>query len=62
MNQTKQILEYMMMGRSITPLEALHKFGCFRLSARIYDIKSMGFNIKSETIDVRGKKGEKYWL
>lgn len=38
-NQMQQILEYMQEGNSITPLEALRKFGCLRLGARIWDIR-----------------------
>ncbi|WP_369608232.1 helix-turn-helix domain-containing protein [Snodgrassella alvi] len=37
--QTIQILEFMRAGNSITPLDALRKFGCMRLGARIYDLK-----------------------
>lgn len=35
-------------GKTITPLQALNLFGCLRLSARIYDIRDMGYKIKSE--------------
>jgi hypothetical protein len=36
--QSQMILEYMMEGHSITPVEALEKFGCFRLGARIWEL------------------------
>ena len=41
MSQTQnlQILSYLKKGKPITPLEALEKFGCWRLSARIYDLR-----------------------
>jgi len=38
-SQTKQIYEYLKGGNKITALEALRRFGCLRLSARIYDIR-----------------------
>ena len=38
-NQNKQIREYLELGFKLTPLEALNKFGCLRLGARIYDLK-----------------------
>ena len=45
MSQSQQILEYMKAGNGITPLDALHKFGCLRLGARIYDLKRDGHKI-----------------
>lgn len=54
-NQTQSILEYLKKGNSLTPLDSLHIFGCFRLGARIFDIKKMGFNIKTEMV-IEGKK------
>lgn len=41
----KQILAHLRAGRSITHLEALGKFGCARLAARIYDLKQLGHHI-----------------
>ena len=38
-SQNEAIREYLEAGHSITPLEALNKFGCFRLGARIADLK-----------------------
>jgi len=34
-SQNKAILAYLRKGNSITPLTALNRFSCFRLSARI---------------------------
>ena len=41
--QCEMTVEYMEMFGSITSLEALNAFGCFRLPARISDLKKMGF-------------------
>ena len=60
MNQETQILNYMKKGNSITPLEALKKFNCFRLGARIYDLKSKGYGIRSKTIKRNGKRFSSY--
>ena len=38
LTQNQQILDYLKSGKSITPLTALKKFGCFRLSARKLDL------------------------
>lgn len=40
------IRERLLSGGSITPLEALRDFGCYRLASRISDLKKEGLNIK----------------
>lgn len=63
MTQQDALLSYLLEGHKITPLEALDKFGCFRLGARIYDFKKRGFLIEDEMIEVSsGKKVKQYWL
>ena len=48
--QNQQILDYLKKGNSINPLEALNLFGCFRLSARIYNLRQEGHDIIKRTI------------
>lgn len=61
--QTARIIRYMESGKSITPLQALNLFGCLRLSARIFDIREMGYKIKSEPYKTsEGKTVSKYSL
>ena len=62
MNQTNSILAYLQAGNSITPLEALQRFGCMRLGARIYDLKGGGYPIITEMVkDERtGKRYARY--
>ena len=62
MIQQDAILGYMMQGNSITPLEALSRFGCFRLGARVYDLKKQGFDIRSEMVKDNGKHYARYRL
>lgn len=63
MSQNKAILQHLQKGHSITPLEALHLFGCFRLSARIHDlIHIFGHDIKCEMIIKNDKRFAKYSL
>lgn len=38
--QSQQILAHLKAGRSITPIDALERFQCFRLGARIYEVRS----------------------
>ena len=59
-SQAQQIRNYLEKGNKLTPLEALNLFGCFRLSARIHDIKESGCNINTEIIEVNGKKVAQY--
>ena len=47
-SQNKQILEYMRENTFITPMEAMQKFGCMRLAARIADLKAEGHKIITE--------------
>lgn len=56
-SQSEAILDYMMDGNRINPLTALNYFGCFRLAARIADIKKMGAPVKSEIITVTHGNG-----
>ena len=62
-SQCKKILKYLQEGHSITPIDALNLFRCFRLGARIADIKNMGYNIVTEMVVVGdGKRVAKYHL
>ena len=61
-SQSEQILKFMMSGKSITPLDALNFFGCFRLGARIYDLKRRGLVIKTDMVCDNGKKYAAYSL
>lgn len=46
MSQKAAILAYLQKGNHLTPLGALNKFGCFRLAARVYELKCDGHKIK----------------
>jgi hypothetical protein len=53
------------MGQKVTPLIALRRFGCFRLGARIYDLKQKGYAIESRMVETsRGSKKyvKEYWI
>lgn len=57
--QNRQILQWLQDGHALTPLEALRKFGCLRLSARIKELRDLGFEIdtgKKQIIDRNGRK------
>ena len=62
-SQSAMILEYLKEGNGITPIDALNLFGCFRLGARIADLKKLGYNIVTEMVAVGdGKRVAKYHL
>lgn len=56
MSQTKQIQRHLEKGKSLTPIQALNKFGCFRLAARIADLRNDGMNIKTTIVKLKNKK------
>lgn len=56
MSQNKQIADYLNKGKKLTPIDALNKFGCFRLAARIADLRNDGMNIVTNTIKLKNKK------
>ena len=62
-SQTKQIYNYMLEGHKITPLDALRKFGCFRLTSRIWDIEKMtGQRPKRERVKVKNADGQDVYV
>lgn len=63
-SQKARILRYMEAGHCITPIEALEMFDCFRLGARIADLKADGHTIRSSRVQdpVTGKYYASYCL
>jgi hypothetical protein len=63
MTQCDRIESYLRQGRSLTPLSALRLFDCFRLGARIHQLKRKGVPIKREIIELSsGKRVAQYSL
>lgn len=54
--QNQMVLNYLKTGKILTPLEALDMFGCLRLSARIYELKSAGWPILCERMKTNSGK------
>jgi hypothetical protein len=44
-SQNEKILCWLLDGNTLSPLQALEQFGCFRLAARIADLKREGHDI-----------------
>ncbi len=62
-SQTEKILDYMLEGHPITPIDALDRFGSFRLGARIAEIRKKGYLVYSEFVTTSsGKRVKQYHL
>jgi hypothetical protein len=47
----------------LTQLEALNQFGCFRLAARIADLRDKGLNVVTDMVTLEnGKRVARYFL
>jgi hypothetical protein len=62
--QTKMILHHLRTQRRITPMDALESYGCFRLAARIHDLKENGHHIERQMVvcDRTGSRFAEYSL
>ncbi|WP_282091321.1 helix-turn-helix domain-containing protein [Epibacterium ulvae] len=52
-----KVLVHLQSGRSITQQEAFRKLGCFRLSARICELRKAGHSIQKQMIEVETSDG-----
>ena len=46
--QKQNIMAHLRVVGSITPREALYSYGCFRLGARIHELRVAGYRIDTE--------------
>jgi hypothetical protein len=60
--QNDAIKQHLLSGKPITPLDALQKYGCFRLAARIDDLRKAGLDIETLTEKRNGKQYASYVL
>ena len=60
LSQCEKILIHLQTGKSISPVQALNLYSCFRLSARIYDLKKPGFDIDSRLVHENGVQYAEY--
>jgi len=61
-SQQDRIINFLATGRSLTPLQALSRFGCMRLGARIWQLKRDGHRIQAEMVRRGGKTFAQYRL
>lgn len=60
--QKELILRDLKAGEHITQLDALHKYGCMRLGARISDLKKDGEPVLTKTKQIGKKKVAEYYM
>ena len=64
-SQNSMILDYLMGGETLTPMEALSRFGCLHLASRICEINEYllsawpGLRVVPEMVSVIGHAGKK---
>lgn len=58
-SQCSAIRRHLEAGKTITAIEALDAFGCFRLAARIDDLKNAGLPVESALVAVINRDGKK---
>jgi hypothetical protein len=54
--QAGRILAYLREGHRITALEALELFQCFRLAARVHELRREGWQIIERTVETASGK------
>ena len=58
MTQCERILRHLQDYGSITQAEAVTEYGCYRLGARIWDLKAQGVPIRSERVTGKNRYNE----
>lgn len=58
MTQCERVLKYIEDFGSITPVQAIQDLGCYRLGARIWDLKRQGHPIIRRMIPGKNRYGE----
>lgn len=62
-NQKLAILECFFFGGRLTPMEALVRFGTFKISTRVSELRDEGFPIRDQWVTLEsGKKVKEYWM
>ena len=62
MSQEYEILRVLNSGGTLTAMDALRQFNCFRLAARVKDLRYRGYDIRTEMVGLGNKSIAKYYL
>ena len=61
--QAWRILRFLQDGQRLTAIDALELFGCFRLAARVHELRQEGWKISERTVETAsGKRIAEYSL
>ena len=58
MTQCEMVYDYLRKNGCITQLEAAEELGCWRLASRISDLRSAGYDIRSEKVTKKNRYGK----
>lgn len=61
MTQTERVLDYMEKHGSISQQEAIRDFSCYRLSAKIFELRREGHNILTDRVPFRNEFGSGHY-
>ena len=59
MTQCERVLQYMQDFGAINPMQAIGDLGCYRLGARIWDLRREGHNITRRMVAGKNRYGER---
>jgi len=59
MTQKQRILNHLLTGKTLTPIQALNKYNSLRLAAVVFELKRNGYKVQTELINVGTKKQSK---
>ena len=62
MSHSYEVITRLKAGRTLTAIEALREFGCFRLAARVCDLRDAGWKIETREIKKGGKRYAEYYI
>jgi Helix-turn-helix domain len=61
-SQAQVILDHLLTGKQLTALEALAEYGCFRLAARVHELRKEGYDIEEQIVTRNGKRYASYFI
>lgn len=62
MSQVNLIWSALKRGEKLTPITALRKYGCFRLAARIQDLRDNGVPVNTTMVKIGESRVARYSL
>jgi hypothetical protein len=61
--QAQVILDHLLSGKPLTALDALNEYGCFRLAARVHELRRAGHDIEETMVSSKaGKRHASYFI